>query len=489
MVFIGHDASPDPYYKEYYDKDCFPPSSNFYWIEDGPATSGIWATTGPGSSGAYPNITTLWTDLYKEVDPTIRINLYKEYQQWCYDNVPTCIITQKKEFWALNKNLQGFDLFHGIQQQICNWTGIGPNVTIALSGNISNFNPLESESYFDDLISSNAFCSLSRRRGNYNFTHPVPWLAENWTHSSDFKTWIVNIRQGIKWSDGTSITVEDVLFTYDVFLNPDYRYSSKWSSVDIRMNCFSYSCKKGVNDYQVIFTLYEVSPYTETIFLGVPIIQKEQMEEIPPDDWGYYRWNDHGTNNGSIPMIGSGPYQMVSYDGNKIVKMEKNPYYNGTLMGHNETMLGGGNFIPDPTITNVTFEVVKSATSAITGLETGLYDVIDSQMGVESQFGEIDGSSWGKILTYYKWSYEELAFNHYNPIFGMNPHYPGIMYDYYSGYDYFSLYDLIKLPFFVAALVFGLAVLVVCFGVIPFLFLEFSIRQLVIRYNSKKFKQ
>ena len=40
MFFVGYDASPDPTYKEYYDKNCFPPSSNCYWIEDGPTTSG-----------------------------------------------------------------------------------------------------------------------------------------------------------------------------------------------------------------------------------------------------------------------------------------------------------------------------------------------------------------------------------------------------------------------------------------------------------------
>lgn len=428
ILLTGIQTSPDATFIGYYDKTTFPPASNWYYIEDGPATSGKWVTTGPGSNGEYPNVTTLWTDIYKEQNFTNRYNLFKECQQWCYDNVPTCIITQKNEFWALNKNLQGFDLFHGIQQQICNWTGIESSVTIALSGDIKNFNPLESESYFDDLISSNAFCSLARRRGDYNYTHSVPWLAENWTHSSDFKTWTVNLRQGIKWSDGTSLTIEDVLFTYDVFLNPETYYSSRWSSVGKRMEDLNYSCKKGINDYQVIFTLNEAYMYTETILFGVSIIQKAQLEVIPPDRHDVYYWNDHGTNNGSIPMIGCGPYQMVSYDGIKTVQMEKNPYYNGTLMGHNETMIGGGNWIPDPTITNITFEIVNSATQAILGLETGLYDVIDSQMGLESHFTEINGTSWGKILTCFEWGYEEMAFNHYNPIFGMNPHDPARMY-------------------------------------------------------------
>ena len=63
MFFVGYDASPDPTYKEYYDKTCFPPAGNCYWIEDGPPTSGKWTPQ------AYPKITALWTDIYTTQDP------------------------------------------------------------------------------------------------------------------------------------------------------------------------------------------------------------------------------------------------------------------------------------------------------------------------------------------------------------------------------------------------------------------------------------
>jgi ABC-type transport system substrate-binding protein len=114
MFFVGYDASPDPTYKEYYDKTTYPPSSNCYWVEDGAPTSGIWADS------AYTNVTAMWTDIYKEMDYDERVKLLKEYQQWCYDWVPTCIIRQEIQLFATDINLQGFDLFHGIQQNIAN---------------------------------------------------------------------------------------------------------------------------------------------------------------------------------------------------------------------------------------------------------------------------------------------------------------------------------------------------------------------------------
>lgn len=38
---------------------------------------------------------------------------------------------------------------------------------------------------------------------------PVPAIAEKWTASEDFKTWIFNLRRDAKWSNGESVTAKD----------------------------------------------------------------------------------------------------------------------------------------------------------------------------------------------------------------------------------------------------------------------------------------
>lgn len=421
--FVGYDASPDPEYKSYYDKNEFPTSNtnnNWFWIEDGPATSGIWTPT------AYPNITALWTDIYAELDSTKRASMLKEYQQWYYDHVPSCIIRQEADLWGLDTNLEGFDLFHGIQQQICNWTGIGSSVTIAQPGDYVDFNPSISNSYYDQIFHSNTHVSLARRRGNYNLTHVYPWLAENWTCSTDLKTWTVNIRQGNKWSDGEDVDADDVVFSYHIVLNATTAAPGRGSLYNIIGNHTDsngdYDCvKKGVNDYQVIFTLPEVYAYVETVLFNIAILPEHQMSIISPSNW-----RTHGTNWGSIPIAASGPYVLHDYDGTDTVELWVNPYYNETAMGHNPGALGGGNWIPNPTnvghITDVIFQVVKSDIIAITGIITGVYDVIDSDMGIQPNFDVINDSAVCKVLTGYEWGYQQLGFNHYSPIWGMNPH-------------------------------------------------------------------
>ena len=50
----------------------------------------------------------------------------------------------------------------------------------------------------------------------------LPNVAESWKTSKDAKTYTFKLREGIRWSDGTPLTTEDVRFWYeDVFLNKE----------------------------------------------------------------------------------------------------------------------------------------------------------------------------------------------------------------------------------------------------------------------------
>ena len=48
----------------------------------------------------------------------------------------------------------------------------------------------------------------------------VPGIAEKWEVSPDGKTWTVDIRDGVKFHDGTELTAEDVLWTWRWGMGP-----------------------------------------------------------------------------------------------------------------------------------------------------------------------------------------------------------------------------------------------------------------------------
>jgi peptide/nickel transport system substrate-binding protein len=52
-----------------------------------------------------------------------------------------------------------------------------------------------------------------------NITHP--YLLKNWEVSDDLKTWTLNLRQNVKWNNGDTFTADDVIFTFNQWMNKD----------------------------------------------------------------------------------------------------------------------------------------------------------------------------------------------------------------------------------------------------------------------------
>jgi peptide/nickel transport system substrate-binding protein len=92
-------------------------------------------------------------------------------------------------------------------------------------------------------------------------TKVEPKIAKGWENSADFKEWTVFLREGAKWSDGTPLTVDDIMFWYeDVLLNKDITPSlPKW----MKNADGSVAKVEKVNDYAVKFTYNEPN----TLFL------------------------------------------------------------------------------------------------------------------------------------------------------------------------------------------------------------------------------
>lgn len=105
----------------------------------------------------------------------------------------------------------------------------------------------------------------------------IPKLASDWQVSEDGRLWTFNIRKDAKWHDGTSITAEDVIFTYNILkegvLNSVYQYN-----IFDNDNILEIGLKNN-DKYSLFVKLAEPSSKLLDIFT-FPVISKDYYESV-----------------------------------------------------------------------------------------------------------------------------------------------------------------------------------------------------------------
>lgn len=128
-------------------------------------------------------------------------------------------------------------------------------------------------------------------------------LASDYEISKDGLSWIFTIKPDIKFSNGEEVTVEDVIFTYNMLKEDGKAFDLSFVE-DIEV----------VDENKIKINLK-----------GPRITFVSQLTEIPIVPAKYY--NDDYTLN----PIGSGPYMVKEYKKGEQVIFEANPYYNKPL--------------------------------------------------------------------------------------------------------------------------------------------------------------
>lgn len=135
---------------------------------------------------------------------------------------------------------------------------------------------------------------------NYDVNGQLVGDLANSIETSDNKTFIVTLKDKVKWQNGENLTAADVVFTFDLILNADYHSP-------LRKNFSSVSIEK-ISDFQIKFTLptaYAAFPSLLTFGILPQIV----WENISPDSAGLTDLN--------MQPIGSGPYKFSSLLKNK----------------------------------------------------------------------------------------------------------------------------------------------------------------------------
>lgn len=148
----------------------------------------------------------------------------------------------------------------------------------------------------------------------------VPYLVEdvptvaNRGFASDFKSITYKIKRGLKWSDGSPFTAQDVVFTYE------YCTGIKGCA---KASTFAPVEKvTAVDDLTVRINFKAAKPYPYDVFGGatVPILQKAQFKDCLGD-----KAPSCSTQN--FNPVGTGPFMVKEFRPNDVAQMVANPNY------------------------------------------------------------------------------------------------------------------------------------------------------------------
>ena len=150
----------------------------------------------------------------------------------------------------------------------------------------------------------------------------IPKLAKSFKISPDGKTYTINLRHGITWSDGKPITADDVVFTWDKIILAGLGNTSTRDTVVIDGQLPKV---EKVDDYTVNFTT--IKPFAPFLrILSAPIAPKHIFEPIVKKGPKYFEsfWS---TTTNPKDFVISGAFKLKEYVPAQRIVFERNPNY------------------------------------------------------------------------------------------------------------------------------------------------------------------
>ena len=167
-----------------------------------------------------------------------------------------------------------------------------------------------------------------------------PALATAWTVSDDGLTYVFQIRDGVKFHNGRTMTAEDVVYSYDRIMNPDTGspQASRFTEVE---------SVTATGPLEVTFRLkVAFAPFLSNL-TNLTVVPREVVE----------------ANGGSLQQVavGTGPFMLKEIVPDTYVLLAANPDY----------------YRPgQPKVAELRYNVVPEASTRAAGMRTGTYHLI-----------------------------------------------------------------------------------------------------------------
>ncbi len=189
---------------------------------------------------------------------------------------------------------------------------------------------------------------------------PEPALARSWTVSGDGRSYTLELRRGLRFSDGHPCDADDVVFSFRAYLDPQIASPQR----DMLVVGGEPISVTRVDSGTVRFTLAEPYAAAERLFDSFAILPRHLLEDAYRRGELAQAW---GLGTPADRIAGLGPFRIKSHQPGERLILERNPYYwkqdsAGTRL---------------PYLEQLVFMFVASEDAQVLRFQAGEIDVID----------------------------------------------------------------------------------------------------------------
>jgi peptide/nickel transport system substrate-binding protein len=147
-----------------------------------------------------------------------------------------------------------------------------------------------------------------------------PALASSWRVSRDGRQYTLRLRRGVRFSDGQPLTADDVVFSFQVYLD-DKIHSPQHDLLIVGGKPLAVT---KIDENTIRFELAQPYAAAERIFDSLAILPKHLLEGAYRDGTFSQVW---GLSISPAQFAGLGPFRLKQYVPGERIVLERNPYY------------------------------------------------------------------------------------------------------------------------------------------------------------------
>ena len=268
----------------------------------------------------------------------------------------------------------------GLETPAGNEPAFGDTFIEGSIGDASTLLPILASDSASSEINGMVYSGLVRYDGELKV---VGELAESWEISADNLTITFHLRKGVKWHDGAPFTAADVLFTYQLYIDPETptAYAESYLQVEKAEAPDAYT-----------FRVSYAEPYAPALMSwGFSVLPKHLLDGKKITESALARH-----------PVGTGPYRFVEWQGGEKIVLEANRDY----------------FEGSPFIRRFVFRIIPDTSTQFLELQTGGLDFMSlSPLQYDRQTDTLAFKRLFNKYRYLAFGYTYLGYNLNRPMF------------------------------------------------------------------------